>query len=79
VLTPVLIEELASFDASFAVLGSTPRSLSQPATVFFAPESWELTSLLWLVIPATITNTTPAPSATSETSTSAALRPRGAR
>jgi hypothetical protein len=56
--------------ASFALLGSTPRSLSQPSTVFFASESWALRSPLWLVIPTTITNTTPAPSAMIETSSS---------
>jgi hypothetical protein len=77
VLTVALADELASLVAFFALLGSTPRSLSQPSIVFFASERCALRSPLWLVMPATMMNTTPTPSATIETSSSTALKPRG--
>jgi hypothetical protein len=46
VLTVALTDELAAFLASFACLGSTPRSLSQPSSVFFASVRWLLMSPL---------------------------------
>ena len=79
VLTAPLAAELASDLALSALLGSTPRSLSQPAIVSCASERWLLMSPLWLVIPPITTTTTTAASAMNPTSSSTAPSRRGTR
>ena len=72
-----LAAPLASSLALPAVLGSTPRSVSQPAIVSFASVRWEPKSPLWLVIPPSTRTTTPAASAMNPSSNSTAPTRRG--
>ena len=74
-LTPLL----ASDFAASALLGSRPRSLSQPAIVSLALSRWPVMLLLSPVIPVMITTVAAIARAISPTSTRTAASSRGTR
>ena len=75
--TEALAEALALSLASFAVVGSTPRSSSQPSIVLLAPVSSEPMSPLSLAMPATISTTRPTARTTIESINRPAAAARG--